>query len=54
MLFFLNKINPEEKTQCAGEDTYATECGSDYLEASPSCCPGLVCNTGTMMCVQSL
>lgn len=41
----------EEKRECSDVGTLAIECGSSYLEASPSCCPGLVCDTDAMTCV---
>jgi len=37
------KCVQEQHKTCAGKFSFATECGSDYKQASPKCCPGLSC-----------
>jgi len=43
----------EDKKECADIGTKAKECGSNYLSASPVCCPGLVCDVDTKTCASS-
>ena len=33
----------DENKKCAGQNTFAKECGSSYHKAAPMCCFGLVC-----------
>lgn len=33
----------EKNKDCSGPNTFSQECGSEYNNAAPKCCPGLSC-----------